>query len=156
MSFLITQRSSHGKKNYPVGFYGSAPHGEIISKYCYEIDRQLNKKSKFHYTELGASLLQPIIDQSRQQTAVLAEKTILPITFENAQSVFLSNMEPIEVISENSLLVKLFNGPFKNEPLKSMTIEQLYYQDNLLGRLFRLALPEEIFIKNLNMTKSAM
>lgn len=146
--FLITQRSTHGKTHYPVSLYGCNPNSGIISEYCAQISDKLSKNKYFHYTELGADLLSPIIDANLQSAAILPEETNIPIGFEVAEKIYQSNEQAVEdVLTPKTICCKLFNQPFKTV-FKKMTMEELYYSEMLIGKLFRYALPETVYSAN--------
>lgn len=154
-NFLASQRNSHGKDHYPVNFYGCNRQSKIMNSYCHDIDQLLKSKRTFHYNELGASALKPVVESLLEEAIIIDEKKIQPISFEDAQAMYVDqNISVDDVVKEDICLFKLFHSAFDVE-LKSYSIEQLYYMKGLLGKLFRLALPESEFVKYLNASQSA-
>lgn len=144
-SFIVSQRDSYGKDHYPVNFYGSLKQTPIINKYCEKISDLLKEKECFHYNELGASSLTPIVNEHIELAHVIKEKSIQPISFEKAGDMYSSTALNIQsFIREDVLLFKLFSRPFKEE-FNSYSIEALYNADTLIGEIFRTALPKVKF-----------
>ncbi|MDV7103469.1 capsular polysaccharide synthesis protein [Vibrio sp. TH_r3] len=147
--FLVSKRQSHGKDHYPVSFYGAPPGSKVISEYVLKIDDLLSKKKNFHYNEIGAGSLTPIVNRNLSQTIVLDERKIMPITFENCDGLYLDKTIKVEdIVDDQQCVFKLFNNPFKTT-LAEMSIRELYYSDYFIGKLFRHALPEEVFTRYL-------
>jgi hypothetical protein len=148
--FLVSQRQSHHKDHYPVSFYGCPAHSSIISEYVQQIDRLLEQKNEFHYNEIGALCLTPIVNRLKPEARILNENEIMPVTFEDADSVYLQQgIEIEEVINGTQSVFKLFNNPFKTT-LADASIEELYYADVFIGELFRKAIPEPVYKKLYN------
>jgi hypothetical protein len=144
-SFIASRRDSHGKSHIPVSFYGCKPNSVVINSYVENINELVANKNHFHYNELGATALTPIVDKHQQDAILLQEKDIMPVTFESASLVYNNaTINPDEVLPANAVLFKLFNEPFKKE-LSNQSVEQLYNADNFLGKLFRIALPKSVF-----------
>lgn len=144
-SFIASRRDSHGKSHIPVSFYGCKPNCVIINAYVETINEVVASKNHFHYNELGATALTPIVDMHQQDATLLQEKDIMPVTFESASLVYNSaSINPEDIVPANAALFKLFNEPFKKE-LSKQSIEQLYNSQNFLGKIFRVALPKTIF-----------
>jgi len=154
--FFCTQRQSHQKNHYPVGFYGCNKNTTIINDYCEQIVTLLNKKDEFHYNELGAYSLTPIVNQYIENATIFSEKTIMPITFEDAKELLISEqLKMSDFDLKNILCFKLSNQPFKTV-LKNYSIEELYSSPLFIGKLFRHALPEHVYTKNVNQLKGNM
>jgi hypothetical protein len=145
-SFIVAQRQSHGRAHNPVSFYGCRAKSEIINTYTKMINNLVLNQDHFHYNELGASALTPVVSAHKDSAIILNEKIIMPVTFENAEAIYLSQeIQPKDFLNEDVCLFKLFNGPFKKAALKSLTIQELYYSECFIGKLFRYALPEKQF-----------
>jgi hypothetical protein len=145
--FFITQRSSHNKRHYPVGFYGTHQGSAIIEEYCEQILIRLQKGKELHYNELGHFMLSPIIEKNKSAVRILPEQVIMPITFEEADQALSSKEIELNDFDLNQILCfKLANQPFKTI-FKDYTVSRLYYNDMFIGKLFRHALPENIFKK---------
>lgn len=146
INFLASQRSSHGKNHYPVNFYACNTKSSIMQEYCFEIEKLTKSKSQFHYNELGASALESIVNNNLNEAIIINEKCIQPISFEDAPKMYIDKkISPEELINQDVLLFKLFHKAFDVE-LKKYSIKQLYYMDCFLGKLFRMALPEDVFL----------
>lgn len=144
-SFIASRRESHGKSHIPVSFYGCKPNSVIINSYVEAINEMVVNKNHFHYNELGAAALTPIVDMHQQDATLLQEKDIMPVTFESASLVYNNTTISVDdIVPTDAPLFKLFNEPFKKE-LSNQTIEQLYNSQNFLGKLFRMALPKSAF-----------
>ncbi|OJF68808.1 hypothetical protein BK026_08400 [Alteromonas sp. V450] len=147
---MITQRNSHNKNHYPVSFYGCRENTKIINQYCNAIDYNLALKNEFHYTELDSCSLTPIVNSNKPDAIVLPEKTVIPIPFEEATERYVSHAPIAPLITNKDIFaVKLFNGLFKGY-FYDYDIEQLYFDDSLLGELFRFSVPKEVYEKNMN------
>jgi len=143
--FIIARRNSHGKNHCSVGFYGSQPYSKVITHYVQEITNKLKNSSEVSYNDLGAAMLTPIVDKHIETVGILPESEIQPITFEDAQEVFIDKSIPLEqVFPESQKVFMLFNGPFANE-LKNTSIEELYSSDYFISRVFRKAITAEKF-----------
>jgi len=144
-SFFISQRQSHNKSHYPVGFYGCSKDSLIIKQYTKHINNLVSKKNNFHYNELGASALEPIVNQYLNQTTVLNENEFMPVTFEDANRVYLrTDLELEELIATNTTIFKLLSTPFKTS-FSKLSIQDLYMSSTLVGKIFRHSLPQKVF-----------
>ncbi len=144
-SFFISQRQSHNKSHYPVGFYGCTKDSSIINQYSDTINNLVNKKNKFHYNELGASALEPIVNAHKDQATVLNENEFMPVTFEDAIEIYLrTDLELDNILAPNTTIFKLLSRPFKTS-FSNLSINDLYMSNTLVGKVFRHALPEQAF-----------
>lgn len=143
--FLATRRSSFGRTHVSVNFYGSLPGGQIIAAYCRQLTERLGKSLDYHYNEAGAAMLTHIVDANPNACKILEEKTIQPITFEEAERKFAStSIEPSEIIGEHTLVCMLYNGLFLNT-FKNKSLSELYKGEWLLSKIYRKVLPEAEF-----------
>lgn len=143
--FLIMRRESHNKSHVSIGLYGAQEQTEIISRYAEQQLRSISTRKIFDFTELGEVMLTPIIEPLESKVHFIPESEIQPITHEDSHEKMLSaEIEPEDVLNGNEAVFMLFHGIFKNA-LKSQSIEQLYYGNNLVSKVFRRALPEEVF-----------
>lgn len=143
--FFISKRQSHNKSHYPVSFYGCTKNSSIINNYTKEINALVKYKNTFHYNELGASMLEPIVNTHIDQATILDENEFIPITFEDANTDYLrTDLEPKDIISPNTTIFKLLNAPFKTNFL-TFSINDLYQSNTLVGKIFRHALPQQAF-----------
>ena len=155
VDFIISQRSSHGRSDFPVSIYGCNPSSQIIQEYVSQIYALLEKTKEFDYNGLGTILLTPIVRSHLDETAIIPERDIMPITAEDSLRLYSArDVEPTSLISENNVVFKLFNYPFKCQ-LKSHSIEHLYHSDFFVGKLFRHALPEQAFYGYLDAAKNS-
>jgi len=151
--FFVTQRQSHQKEHYPVAFYGCTKNSLIINEYCAQIIARLKLNNNLHYNELGHFTLTPIVNKYKKTAQVLPEKTIMPITFEEAKKALVSSTLTLtEYDLVNILCFKLSNQPFKTV-LKNFVLEDLYYSPLFIGKLFRHSLPETVFKARMNQLK---
>jgi len=149
-TFTVSQRQSHGKSHNPVSFYGCKPKTNVIQQYCETINSLVMNKEHFHYNELGASALTPIVSENISEVITLNENEIMPITFEDADKLYQDKkLTPKDILIDNAKIFKLFNSPFKTT-FSNMTINELYYSENFIGKLYREALPEAVFLKYCN------
>ena len=143
--FAGVRRSSEGKDHISVGFYGSEPHGQVISNYVAAIKLALTKKHEFAYNDLGGQLLTKSYLAASDSATLISEKEIQPVTFEHARNVFPSAEIEVDTrLEHDQKIMMLFNGPFHNE-LKDLSIDELYFSDTFVGKCFRRALPEPVF-----------
>jgi len=144
-SFFISQRQSHNKSHYPVGFYGCNKNSLIIKQYTKTINNLVNSKKTFHYNELGASALEPIVNAHIEQATILDENEFIPITFEDANEVYLrTDIDLKDLIAPNTSIFKLLSNPFKTS-FSTLSIYDLYHSKTLVGKVFRHALPQKVF-----------
>lgn len=144
-SFLISQRETHGRSDYPVGFYGCRTGSDIIEEYVAQIDALLARSCEFDYNGLGTILLSPIVRSKIDQAYVIPEAEIMPVTYERADAMYTGPADTLSLGDSASMAVfKLFNSPFSG-PLARLTVEQLYRADMFIGELFRTAIPESVF-----------
>ncbi len=142
---ICTKRSSHGKRHNSVGFYGARANTGVINQYVERQRAILQNSRELHYNELGASLITEIIRENQASVYNIPEKEIQPIPFEEARSRFTdTGLKPDEIVANNQRVFMLFNGPFENE-LKNLDIEAIYKSDMLVSKVFRKALPEDVF-----------
>lgn len=143
--FFISQRQSFNRNHYPVSFYGSRPKGSIINAYCKVINRLVQSKTNFHYNEIGASALTPIVNKMLDEALIVNEKEVMPITFESADQDYINlQISPKDLVNDSACIFKLFNNPFKTK-LAHLNVEELYNSEYLIGKLFRYALPQNKF-----------
>lgn len=144
-NFFCTKRQSHNKNHYPVSFYGCNKHSKIIGEYTQEQSALLKTKRFFHYNELGAETLTPIVNKYLNEAVVSEEKRFMPVPPEEADVVYSStHIQLKSLLLQESEIFKLFNGPFKG-PLSKLSVYDLYHAPNLVGQVFRHAMPQDIF-----------
>jgi mannosyltransferase OCH1-like enzyme len=140
--FVIVRRETFGRDNVSVSFYGSAAHGPIISEYSNALRARLSGNLDYHYNEVGASMLTPIVNKQLRNVTILPERNIQPITFEEADAKFTStNIQLADVISRETKVFMLHSGPFKG-PLAGLSEEEMLQSDRLISKVFRYALGE--------------
>jgi len=146
-NFICSQRQSHGKTHYPVSFYGCNTKSKIIKLYSKKINELIRSKNTFHYNELGAESFTPIVDEYIDEAVIIDQAELMPIPFEDADRLCPSkNIELDDIFTGDPIAFKLFSGVFKNS-LADLNIMELYHGDNVVGKVFRKALPIVVFEK---------
>ena len=135
--FLVTRRSSHGKTHASVGFYGSIAGGTVIREYAEALRRRLTGPLDYDWNEVGAAMLTPIVDRHADSVAVLNERQIQPVTFEEADVVFnRTDLNLDNVIHPETRVFMLYNGPFKGR-LAGLDEDALCAGPKLVSQAFR-------------------
>jgi len=145
--FFAVRRSSRGKTHVSVNFYGSRPHGVIVSEYAELLRRRLKGSPYYHWNEVGAAMLTPVVERHRAISFDIPEQEIQPVTFETAEHLFLETSVNFEdVVAPEARAFMLYHGPFKG-PLKNTGLDELYRSDMLVSKAFRAAIPEEAYLE---------
>jgi hypothetical protein len=140
--FVICRRETFGKSHVSVGFYGSAAHGLVISEYADALRSRLLGALEYDWNEVGAGMLTPIVDKHLGHVAILPERSIQPITFEEADEKFAStDIQIADVITPETKVFMLFSSPFKGA-LAMLGEDDLLRGDRLISKAFRHALGE--------------
>ncbi|MAT52328.1 MAG: hypothetical protein CMK32_14215 [Porticoccaceae bacterium] len=148
--FAIVKRASHGKSHVSVNFYGSRPFGELISRYTAAQTDAISRRKIFDFTGLGDTTLNPIVDDHQDGIYYIPEREVQAVTYEESEAMLLSrDLTPEDVIKGNESVFMLYKGIFQNQ-LKGISLQDLYYGDMLVSRVYRRALPEEKFKQYLN------
>lgn len=144
--FVVSQRSSHGRSDYPVSFYGCTVESRTIQEYVTEMYRLLSQTKEFDYNGLGTILLTPCVRKHLDECVILPESEVMPITYEDADKIYCSTTEDVGAwVNDDHAVFKVFNAPFHGS-LKDLSVVELYQSDTFIGRLFRHALPEDVFM----------
>jgi hypothetical protein len=150
--FAIVKRASHGKSHVSVNFYGSRPFGKVINHYTSSQTAAVAKDKVFDFTALGDVTLNPITHEYEGEICNIPEREIQAVTYEESDTLLLSTtLQPEDVLKGHESVFMLFKGIFQNQ-LKNSTIEELYYSNILLSKIYRKALPQEKFEEFLRST----
>lgn len=138
--FLVTRRSSLGKRHTAINFYGARPGNPVIAEYVRQMGVRLTGPLDYRWNEVGHEMLTPIVDAMPQHALDVPESEIQPITWEQADAAFPdTTLAPEAVLRPDTRIFMLYSGPFKGV-LKDVPLEQLYWSDMLISRIYRRAL----------------
>jgi hypothetical protein len=136
--FIGMRRTSAPKKHISVGFYGSRPHGRIITSYAAKLRALLEERVEFAWADAGAKLLTPIINANAERVYLFPERRLHPIVAEE-QSLFHSLTEPLAPhLAHDPFLFMLFHRMFEG-PFKDHSVSELSEGDTLLSKVIRYA-----------------
>lgn len=138
--FLVTRRASLGKRHTSIGFYGARPGNPVIDAYVRQMRARLAGPLDYHWNEVGHEMLTPIADAMPRHALDIPEREIQPVTWEQADTAFPdTRLSPEAVLKPDTRIFMLYNGPFKGV-LKDVPLEELYWSDMLISRIYRRAL----------------
>ena len=142
VGFTITQRESFGKSHVSINFYGSAPGNSIITEYTDFMRWRITGNLDHTYNEVGADVLTPIVNRHLSNVAIIPERLIQPVTYEDADAKFASTtLELADVVAPEARVFMLYNHPFRRGgSMELADREQLINGNTLLSKVFRHAL----------------
>ncbi len=154
--FVCTRKTSRIQHRIPNNFIASRPGGRLISMYANHMRTELSNRTSFEWGEMGADSLTPLVNANREHVCEIPEDRVHPI-INNEQEFFADRELSLEeALPQNSLICMLFHGVFdKNHPkykgvLADYGVRDLYYADNLLGKIFRSVLDEQTFLEDMH------
>ncbi len=140
--FMICRRQSFGKSHVSIGFYGCVSGNPIITEYTNLMRTRLAGSLYYNYNEVGADLLTPIVNRRLSDVAIIPERVIQPVTYEDANEKFASTtLRLTDIVAPETKIFMLYNHPFRRGgSLESADLEKLLNSDALLSKMFRNAL----------------
>lgn len=149
--FACTRKTSRERHHIPNNFIGSIPGASIISMYAQHMRYELERRTVFEWGEVGSRALTPLVNGNIEHATVFSEHRIHPI-INNDQSLLADTDVNLEdVIPPDALICMLFHGVFDTShrrhkgKLAQHTAAELYYGEELISKVFRMAIPEEEF-----------
>ena len=148
--FACTRKTSRPRHHIPNNFLGSLPNGRIIAMYANHMRYELHRRTGYDWGEVGSRALTPLVNGNLDSAAVFAERRIHPVINNDQDKFAEASLTPKDVLSRDALVCMLFHGVFDESHHRQKGLlarhgtRDLYYGDNLLGRVFRNALPPSV------------
>jgi hypothetical protein len=130
-----------------IWFFAANRHSTILEQWIDGMDEVFDKKRhnflsvicryKFSWAELGYDILWPLFEGYDYYHFDF--RRFAPIRWDKWEDFLKADIEPCELIDEESVAVMLYNK-FMFEPLKGKSRRELLASDTLLSKLFRLSL----------------
>ena len=121
------------------GFIAANKKSELISEIYEHLLFKLQEKKDFKWTELGQQAITYCYKKlkNKKNIHIYDMSYFSPIDWRDA-GIFFEDIEPSDIIPQNSLCVMLFNEEFsrKKYSLSQQSRNDILNQNNLLGRLF--------------------
>lgn len=158
--FLAIRRTSAPRRHISVGLLGARPENAVIRGYAAQLREHLVARTAYKWTEMGSELITPIVDADLSHSTILPEEYAHPVVAEKQWMFLVKDLEPADIVRAEAFIVMLFHRPFTGPSkaipgygipaspkgwLHNWGLEDLYYGDILLSKLFRLALPRQEF-----------
>lgn len=147
--FFAMRRTSSPTNHISVGFYGSQPQGKIITSYAEALRRRLCVNAPYRWSEVGANLLTPIVDQHLDKVHLFPEVQVHPIVAEQQHRLADNTYAIADIVSSNAYCLMLFHRLFEQEvegiTLAHASVHDLYRGQWLISKVLRQAYPERVF-----------
>jgi len=123
---------------YSINFLAAKANHPIFEACIKEIEKKLDKKQEFNWSEIGSDLITPIA--KLYKIKLFDRKYFAPISWKD-YTIFNSNI-PDKLDTKDAFTVAISNQiqQLHNQNLVNLTREEILRTDMLIGRLFRKAL----------------
>ena len=148
--FASTRKTSRPRHHIPNNFLGSVANGKIITMYANHMRYELHRRTGYDWGEVGSRSLTPLVNGNLDYAAVFPERRIHPIINNEQENFADTTLRPADVLQSDALICMLFHGVFDESHHRQKGLlarygtRDLYYADNLLGRILREALPPAV------------
>jgi hypothetical protein len=133
-----------------IWFFAATRGAPVLGRWIEGMDEVLDRKKRnpislirpyrLKWTELGYDILWKLFEACDYYHYDF--KRFAPIRWDDWEKFFSEDIEPREIVNDETLAVMLYNK-FMFEPLRKASREELLASDTLLGKLFRLSLQDE-------------
>lgn len=140
--FVGFLKSSSGDNHIPNWMMMSKPGGKVITAYKDALDTAIERTKVFTWGELGAGTVTPIIRSGRYDRfgyILLDEKQVSPIPWQKSVLFFSNDIDPGDIITDQTYSVLLFNKTFSKE-FRQTNRKNVLEANSLIAKLFKLSL----------------